>query len=343
MRQVIFLPHLNLNMKRLLYISLLLFTCFLKAQNTISYTSTCLKVDTITNFYLEDAKKLNFRFIHRSNNTYKDSIALNRSITNNFHGALLAVYNATNMPARDSIVTLLNIHCTDPYMHDILIRADSTLQWMKNIRDNVIPTGYNTIDSLLNKHYLKKFAYVSSIFGSFANLILKSDTALNTLALERFVKTLPGVQTAAYDFRGLDGSNIEDTVNSSFHWFRYSYGWGDCNSGCYFHKYWQFRVHNDCSVEYGGSYGFPLNVGIKDEEIVFDGVKIYPNPVKDKLNVEFPSDEKNIQLSISNALGQTVYADELESSVDLGFLPAGIYFIKLQRNTSYKVVKIIKE
>lgn len=327
--------------QKLLYIPILFCVFFLKAQNTLTFTSTCSKVDTVTNFYLEDAKKLNFRYIYRSNNTYKDSIALNPVITSNFERALLAIYNATSMPARDTVVRLLNIHCFNPYLHDFLIQADSNLQWMKNLRANIIPTGYNTIDSLMSKFYLRKIFY-ATYYSPYGNVILRSDTALNTLALELFVKTLPGVFTASYDWHAGEQPDIEDTLNSSFHWLRYTYGWGDCESLCRFHRYWQFRVHNDCTVEYGGSYGHDLAVGLKEEELLFKATKVYPNPTSDLLTVDdLPL---NSQLMLVTVLGEPVYSTTLvkkKVAIDVAEYPPGIYFLKIRSGSSGKTIKII--
>ncbi|MBA2613799.1 MAG: T9SS type A sorting domain-containing protein [Bacteroidetes bacterium] len=75
--------------------------------------------------------------------------------------------------------------------------------------------------------------------------------------------------------------------------------------------------------------------------------KFYPNPVKDKLTLEFmPNKFINKKISISNSLGQIIYvSDSLNSKqeIDLSFLSSGIYYLKVQNNTEQKIFKIIKE
>jgi hypothetical protein len=75
--------------------------------------------------------------------------------------------------------------------------------------------------------------------------------------------------------------------------------------------------------------------------------KFYPNPVKDKLTIQFMPNKLNFNfLRIDNSLGQTVYIlDTITSKqeIDLSFLASGVYYLKIQGNSEQKVFKIIKE
>ena len=76
-------------------------------------------------------------------------------------------------------------------------------------------------------------------------------------------------------------------------------------------------------------------------------VNIYPNPVKNKLNLEFePSKIRLDKLSITNTLGQIVFSlnePQAKQEIDLSFLNIGLYFVKVQNREGLKVIKIIKE
>lgn len=78
-------------------------------------------------------------------------------------------------------------------------------------------------------------------------------------------------------------------------------------------------------------------------------IRIYPNPVKELLKIEFEMSEidaKKLRLMLSNSLGQVVYSKnnlEQKQEIDLSFLPNGIYFLKLQNNSEQKVIKLIKD
>lgn len=80
-------------------------------------------------------------------------------------------------------------------------------------------------------------------------------------------------------------------------------------------------------------------------------LKIYPNPVKTKLYVEFEfnaSSIGNMKLYISNFLGQEMYSFSLhevvqKQEIDVSFLPPGFYFFRLQNTSKQQVFKIVKE
>jgi hypothetical protein len=90
-----------------------------------------------------------------------------------------------------------------------------------------------------------------------------------------------------------------------------------------------------------------LSVGIKNNSFENDFVKVYPNPFKDKLNVEFSTNEiKDKKIYITNTLGQVVYSLEnlnIKQEIDISNLASGIYYLKIQNSSTQKVVKIIKE
>ena len=84
------------------------------------------------------------------------------------------------------------------------------------------------------------------------------------------------------------------------------------------------------------------NLGISDIEA--GEFKLYPNPVKDNLNVESTSIIKLI--TIYNNLGQVLTSipqNSNEIKIDLSHLPTNNYFIKIETDDRKEVFKIIKE
>ncbi len=75
--------------------------------------------------------------------------------------------------------------------------------------------------------------------------------------------------------------------------------------------------------------------------------KLYPNPVNDKLNIEFNSTGVDlIKINIYNILGQIVYANEslkIQQQIDLSFLPKGIYYLRMDGRDFQKDFKIAKD
>lgn len=70
---------------------------------------------------------------------------------------------------------------------------------------------------------------------------------------------------------------------------------------------------------------------------------IYPNPVKDVLNIS--SSQEITQIEVLNVLGQTVVSvsvNTTETQIDMSNLLVGNYFVKITANNSIKTVKVIK-
>ncbi len=81
-------------------------------------------------------------------------------------------------------------------------------------------------------------------------------------------------------------------------------------------------------------------VGISD--ISENAFQIFPNPAKDKLHVEFPSNISNISVEILSDLGAVVYSNkqlQANQNIDLAHFASGIYFMKIQLANGKQFVK----
>ncbi len=75
-------------------------------------------------------------------------------------------------------------------------------------------------------------------------------------------------------------------------------------------------------------------------------IKIYPNPAKEILNIEFASLNENVRLKITNLLGEDVLDEPLlnqHSTFNTKHLETGVYFIRIENNGLSEVVKLVKE
>ncbi|AWI26961.1 T9SS type A sorting domain-containing protein [Flavobacterium pallidum] len=83
-----------------------------------------------------------------------------------------------------------------------------------------------------------------------------------------------------------------------------------------------------------------LNVG----DNVFTTLKVYPNPVKNILNL---SGTKNISsVSVFNMLGQQMLTKNVnanESQIDMAHLASGTYFVKVSAENHVKTIKVVKQ
>lgn len=72
---------------------------------------------------------------------------------------------------------------------------------------------------------------------------------------------------------------------------------------------------------------------------------VYPNPVKEVLNLNYPSDNNIVgSIDIINISGVVVkQIKTTQTTIDVSELPVGMYFLKLNRSTESKVVRLIKK
>ena len=80
------------------------------------------------------------------------------------------------------------------------------------------------------------------------------------------------------------------------------------------------------------------------QENYTESFSVYPNPVKDVLNIAPRSDLKIESINLFDALGRQVFQENSEkTTVDFADISNGIYFLKLQTLNSIFTIKIIKE
>lgn len=90
----------------------------------------------------------------------------------------------------------------------------------------------------------------------------------------------------------------------------------------------------------------PSTVGI-NQIYNSSNISIYPNPTKDKLNIQLENfNQNNLSISITNYLGQVVKNYSISQNLtvlELSDLSNGIYFLNLQNNNFQKTIKFIKQ
>ena len=75
-------------------------------------------------------------------------------------------------------------------------------------------------------------------------------------------------------------------------------------------------------------------------------VKLFPNPVNDKLNIQFSSDLGEIKGTIYSLTGQKIQVfiqNSLKKTIDISDVSEGIYFIKLETEKGTSTHKIVKK
>jgi hypothetical protein len=327
-------------MKKILFV---LFCFGYFNANSQIVQSSCIANDSILAKYKDDADRLALMRILRIGSSFTDSVNIPTPYSDTVLNALLAVYNAYSLPARDSVIEIFNIHAFPSLpLRDFTVWADSNLLWMQNLRNEIIPTGDGYVDSLIYKYNLIMKAYYPFNSQGYHVVNFAASNNLNVEALTDIWETIPGVQLSSPAYLFGYGSNIQDSVYYDHIEIIYVLDWACPYSGCYRHHYWKFNIYYDCTVEFMESYGDPISVlGIYNEEE--EPITVAPNPFHDNIKIKGLHDP--FIYSISNALGKIQISGISENGElkNLNKLEKGIYILTIILPKSRINFKIIKE
>jgi hypothetical protein len=318
-------------MKQLLYFIALIFSANIVSAQTVP--SSCTASANIMQQYADDADYMTLQRIISLNDTHKDSITIPQAWADTAMRAMLAVYNATTLPARDSVVTIYKIHEYASFtMHMIFLTADSNETYMKQMKKNIFPTGDAAFDNLGNKYTIQSSQYLN--FGTTPgnhDLTLQLDSAYNTPILKDEYNILSGLQIAKGTLNVFGDSNhINYTVTPTYVELQYTHGWENCMdmNGCDKRHTWTFRVSYNCDVTYIGSSGDPLFPPVNGiQDVSSNGFSVYPNPTANTLHIK--GIDGKMQYRILDILGK-IKATGNTQNINVSHLPAGQYFLQVQ-------------
>lgn len=339
-------PKLTITLKKLILLTaLILIQLYLKAQTV---PSSCVATSQIKASYQDDADRLALRETIKTNSSWIDSVEIDPTVSNQYMDALIAVYNATPLPERDTIVSLLNLHANDPYISfDALsIYADTSLSWMQAYKNNQLQTGDPFVDSIMTSYSLdSSYAHFSGTRSN-GSIYLYFSTNQNLTLLGKVMESIPGVVEAQPStYYGSPGKDIEGSVYANFVALTYHYAWGDCPMGCMYDRYWAFKVYPDCNVQFVQSYGdpFPSNY-VTIEEYNKTSFSIWPNPFSNEINIDQPTTETYSYklIDIIGKVHQTGSIENGQISVK-DQLPNGPYYLLLTSKSGKSIqFKLIK-
>ncbi|HLG35037.1 MAG TPA: hypothetical protein VI757_09170, partial [Bacteroidia bacterium] len=270
------------------FLSVLFFAACVSAEAQIT-PSSCNASPAIRAMYRDDADRMVVRRLYVTNSPYADSVVIPQNLSDTLLDKLIAVYNATSLPARDSVIVMYNIHTfMDTALQIIDVHADSNLAWMQQLHLGNLNTGNAQVDNLITSYNLNLVSYSTNLSLFFFHSVrFEADTNINTYALTDMFSSIAGVyESLPLGWFG-SGDDITDSITSNNVQLTYSYGWGDCPSGCIYNHYWKFIVYPDCSVEYVGSYGepLPLPTGLS-QEVNKNISALFPNPATNEIRIQ---------------------------------------------------------
>lgn len=219
-----------------------------KPSNHIA--ANCTITDDVANLYQADAYAIARQLMAGESN----AVVIPTAYYHEAQRLLAAVYNATNLPARDSVVAQFPIHDYAAQLpSEFLLSADASQTWVQNLLSGNLPTNNSLIDELMSQQLLT-VSYVPFL-GAFTGTVSPNVNLDNLLAQ---LNVSSGVSYTEINAIMGDGNRISLSKNVGYTDLTYSYGFGDCYAGCIGRWYWSFRVYPDCSVQHLHSWGTPI-------------------------------------------------------------------------------------
>ena len=309
-------------------------------------SSSCDAPDSIKALYQDDADRLALEKILAYHLPYEDSILIPVIYSDSFLNPLLAVYNATSIPERDTVVTVFKIHEFPDYaLNTISIAADSTLPWMQTLRQGIQPSGNMELDSMLNQYGLAWYDYETYYnWFEWHVVYFKSESNYNMKAMQDALEVISEVSFADLAIYHGDGDHIfmqREEFPFPATLVTYFLGWGDCLAGCTDGRSWVFRVYDDCSVEFVGAYGSHVPF-TATSEVSPARAYILPNPFTDFIQIAGLNE--NVIYSISDVLGIQSKSGISDGGKidDLDNLFPGMYYLTILQEGKRSTFSILK-
>ncbi len=106
--------------------------------------------------------------------------------------------------------------------------------------------------------------------------------------------------------------------------------------------YYAMQTINGCSSTNPLAVNTSVNLGITDFD--FNGLQFYPNPISDYFTIIYT--ERITTVELFNTIGQSVYIahpNALKTTLNVNFLPSGVYYIEIKANNKKGLLKVIKK
>ncbi len=320
---------------------LLIALCCIASQASAQrIQSSCTASDSVKAIYRNDADQMALRRIKENKFPAKDSINIPFYHSDSFLRVLFAVYNLKTAEA-DTVARILKIHAFPKYdLKACMVFADSTAAWMLKLRNKITPCGQSTVDALISTYSLK-YSYSTSGFKASHIVNFRSEKNLHMSKMAEIISRLPNV------YMVYDGGYVGGGFDISSKWYDdhiellYQYGWGDCQAGCIYSRFWKFNIYPDCSVEFIRSYGDKLpNTSIEFESK--PSIALQPNPFSN--NFTITNTQGPVHIKIINMQAALVYEAYTESNElnDLGDLAPGFYYVQIIEADKSTWIKAIK-
>lgn len=246
--------------KHILFCTIFLFSVSCRKDNApIDYENCRKQINPQSiSYFLEDAEVLTYQKIQSdSSHAGYNQIMLDSVTVQNYLEKLSAIYNtcAASSGSLNQMLNQWNIH-TGPHisMNGLLIEFVDTI----GLKNELLTSPGYTSNELLNQLYL---AYgFKSITQSWSpeQVYIKSMQNYNVRYIREQLLLTEEIKAVYYNAHFLDGTSIEHIEYTDHDIFIFSFGWGDCPSGCMNEHLWKVKVDQLCNVSLLEEYGNAL-------------------------------------------------------------------------------------
>ncbi len=332
-------------MKLLATIYLIIVTFIAYGQPT---PSDCTLSPSFVDRYRRDITQLATYRLFQVSSTDTESIKVPKIAFDSVATGFAAIYNATDLPVRDSVFKLYCVHNLNgfPFAYaGLLVRVDLSYTWAKAWEMMNQITGNSLVDGLTARYHLRLTNFYHWSIGTYAELA--TDSSWNILALVDSFKLIPGIMAAQQNGLTNVAGTITYNVSDSFRYYYFDFEFDDCFDGCDAYRRWAFKVDKDCNVYYLGYFDWgywgiqplPAPTYCTAQTDVISPAKkrfrVSPNPAIDKVTI-IPDGQplRNITVSVYNTIGSVVKTTELAANstleIDISSLPSGVYLLVMR-------------
>lgn len=267
--------------------------------------SSCDADDEVIDLRKPIAARLAIRWLRASQSADSSLIQIPQVHLDSIMDALIAVYNAEGLEGHD---TLKNCYTSSPDLNHYVILCDTNSPWNNAWSQGNLLTGDNIMDSLLN---FLEFEFVEYEFSSNYNaafIEFYTEKIFNVYAVCNLFLKYDEISIAfTYNDNSIESRLLNYSTENGIRKLTYSYGWGDCLSGCTYWKHWNINVYNDCSVEIVG-HNPPFYTGIDENQNLTD-VSTFPNPFSKSTTISYYLQKPTtVKINIFNNLGKQVHS-----------------------------------
>ena len=103
-----------------------------------------------------------------------------------------------------------------------------------------------------------------------------------------------------------------------------------------------YATGTDCKLYTKGKNG-NQSTGLNESNTKFKSISVYPNPANNKLNLKHTSNNNPSLIQIVDINGKLLIEKYYVNEIDISIIPSGLYFIKIQLDSTISHHKFIKE